>query len=610
MDISYRGVRRKISFLTSVEEEADEDYVCEENFEFFAVNPIPRTVPYHRSFYLHNLNVLIEDLLAGRRESERKTLERIYENCTDFIFTEKTRGELSDEHRVLIWVVRCRLALIVHYLELSEARKKEKRARKRRAENGHLSTTTRDTEDMETEEDNKEQFPLLESLNLIIPGNIFDYSVKGLWRALTILCTKFNKLHYSEELKRYLRCIFLSCSKFMVNVNQNARLFDHPLFIRRHKCGDSHVAASYISIFSVNAKFIEETERLFYGFQRSLKIYEMFTFHNPTSKSLRLSLETNSDSGGVNNNNNDPDTDDSAPQISVNGLRSKVTKPVWLKCLESIVQMTNGAFSDFIEKRLSTDMPEWNLYVSERERYKKENRYSDPSGYNIIAKYRPESLDKLVEVLNSRSGYKNKILEPGIEKIKKVLNASKRIGQALHFHDNILEAFKNESFQDFDRLCLIILSHVYDAQVSTQISLYKFVVFRDDLLSPLQCNESLRLAEHPYMVEYFSEWGVFNPTDGNLIRCSIFVECFLLWLILSCDKEYLDVYKSSLLQAARKHGLSQLYENLIGNFEKQNAAAAAALNDAKGGVNMSETTAPTPNLPRHYTQAHKNFIFS
>ena len=190
------------------------------------------------------------------------------------------------------------------------------------------------------------------------------------------------------------------------------------------------------------------------------------------------------------------------------------------------------------------------------------------------------------------------ILKPGIEKINKEISLSGRKANTLY---NIIgKAFETENDVDFDRLCVIILSHEYDSKVDTEISLYQFIIFRDGLSFSLMSNgKLLEHTKHPCMIEYFSGWGVFNPIDGTLIKCSIFIECFLMWLILSCDIEYSDRYKSDILEASRKKGLFDLYENIIVGG-KRGAVAPILNHTASENIDASI-------LPSHYTQIHMNF---
>ena len=78
MDRPREKTRKKISLLTSREEEEEnKKYECIKTFEFFKDNRVPRSVSYHRSTYLHTLNVLIEDLLSGGISCDKQTLEKI-----------------------------------------------------------------------------------------------------------------------------------------------------------------------------------------------------------------------------------------------------------------------------------------------------------------------------------------------------------------------------------------------------------------------------------------------------------------------------------------------------------------------------------------------------
>lgn len=472
--------------------------------------PIPG-VEHHRSEYFHAINVFIENNplsneLMEKREpifssSQLSKICDIYKKLLDY--TMISREFLSKNHKMLLWTIRCRLNLIIHYHSAVQV------------DYGEYSTL----------------IYLKEKYELIISKkNVYSYSLGELWRALLILISKINCIYYHGSLKYYIDCLFLCCGKFFFISNNDIHLFDNLLYCDKNN-----------GICSINKPFIEETERIFYGIQKRIYAYSMFSLSSMEITSLPL-----------------------------NSIKLNIF-------YEWLLNFADSAFLEFIEKDLKNQIYEWHLYIGEKERYMKEEKFGDPTGYNIIAKLRSEFIDKCIDELKQSNV------------VKKML---KRIQSSSIEEDVVEEEEQSKIDIDLQGLCIIIIDYIMDSILPPEKRFSeRFIFKRDQLVTPLYYHQIN--SDFPLIVQSFNEFGIYYK--NKLYQYETFPICFIYWVKFACEDTKIN---GGFPQEDKSINLIFLYEKF---FPEKNTT----LQNIKQNLGISEANF-FPVLPFHYVTDYKD----
>lgn len=317
-------MRRKIH-ISYRKEEIPDDLEIDYDWGPLSSIPVPQ-IEHLRSNYLHRLNVLSEQLIDESFFKKRdisginiEYLNKINQSIFDFVF--ENRLKLSPEHKILYWIVRVRLNLLITKMS------------------GQWNDFM----------GNIDKIKGIEALNLMISDRpIYRYTLSQFWRTLKLLLSKFNSLRWSNELEYYISCLKLCCGKFFiiqepVNV---IKYLDFRLFFEVND-GERRITLN----------FIKETERIFFGFEKRLRIYHL------TSRYKSVAV------------NYDP----AQMQIVHN----------WLEPLISNVYL------DPLKKAFSKIVFHLDVLIGEKERYIEEEKFGEPTVQNIIAKWRVDHIDQL-----------------------------------------------------------------------------------------------------------------------------------------------------------------------------------------------------------------------
>ncbi len=449
--------RRKISYVPP---EDKKDYSCPSSLWEFSRTLVP-SVERHRSEYIHVLNVKLEELIKATQneyDDFEYMIRTIATQLSKYILTAGHRDLLKSLHRMGLWVVRCRITLILYRTVKPKS------------------------------ESIPDNFGYIDGLDLIISEDpIIRYSVAQLWRALMLLSINFRKIAYDDELKRYLECLNVCCAKFHVIVGQDGALFNHPVFCRKE--GHYDEARWYC----INDRFVEDTERLFFGMEKALAIRTMIPYvryHAPKDCAVKI-------------------------------------------CFQWIKETSESHYLEFIERQLYAGIPEWNLITGESERFRKEDPHSEASGYNITARFRPESIDKLTSLFEKHPI--TQIFDRSTP--KEWINST----DPMELPETPSHKHKLVDI-DFEHLCYIILGYAYDAFTEAKHALSKHVILYNDLEWPLDQNWKIVARAEPIIVEFFSEWSVYDPALQTAFVCDNMVHAFLLWLIKKCERHKSEIH--------------------------------------------------------------------
>ena len=464
----------------------------ETSFEFLVNTDIPK-IKYQRSEYLHTAMVLLEDFL--------------YEMSLSSNDKNKANMIKNKQERLIPLIGKLGEKLFNYSMSNRNSLKLKHRVLlfcvRTRLDLIYHNFTMYSTNDQKF--GNYQTFKVMNKIGIFESDKcIIDYDLNTLWSTITRLISKFNTLYYHSELSYLVKCLYLCSCKFITIISDNLSLFNNILF--RRKLPDSNN-------YCVNEQFIEETERVFFGLQFRLSIHESF-------KTISLVERLN--------------------------VESKITLRKWL--CEKILD--NSSYMEFIEKDLGKLIYDWRVLIGEDERYKKEERFGEAKGYNIIAKYRAIEIDKTIEMLNSNDV---------IEKImNRLLPTQMEIDKANNKKTVILEEGHNHYVDvDCSGVAIIVATYKFDGILQSDSRFSdQFVIFRNQLSFPI--SDKLMRSKFPVIIQTFNEFNVLYKE--RLYVCPDFASCFAMWVKIVCEDPDIDGMLSG-----ENANLLDIYELLFPN---------------------------------------------
>jgi hypothetical protein len=469
--------RKKETKYTTISYKTREEqieYKPENTLEFLLDTEIP-SIKDHRSQYLHIALVLVEDFFNG------------LEVDIDWISTvdevSKAKGEKIN-HDIPI------MGELAKKLSLYAMSKRNELSKNHRL----LLWCVRTRLDLIFSKftifgKKKKSFGSFETLGdihsmglLETKANVIDYSMTTLWNTLTRLIKKFNSLVYQDQISYFINCLYLCTSKFLCITSKNPSAFNNPIFCKKMDNGD----------YCITMDFMAETERIFYGLQRRLAIHESF---KDTCIVEELSYS------------------------------SKVNLKNWI--CSGVIE--NSSYVEFIMKQLNTMIYGWNVLIGEEERYKTDEKFGDATGYNIIAKYRGNDLDKIINIMSQENCIENMIsrLYPSESEIRSKGSNYKKT------RDSKGDA-KRKTIVDIEcsLISIIVSNFKFDGVLNSEYRFAdQFVILRDKLSYPI--DQSIYNRSFPTIIQTFNEFNVIHY--GKLYICNEFASCFAMWIKLACE---------------------------------------------------------------------------
>lgn len=364
----------------------------------------------------------------------------------------------------------------------------------------------------------------LESMEILISDKpVSQYSLKEFWRSLKILVEKIRIMKYHDNIRYYVECLQLCCGKFMVIASKSVSLFNYPLF-----CFKNEETGEY----RINEAFIEETERMFHGLHTMLDV--CMDVH--WSEIPRFVPDKNA-----------------------------------LTEFHAIVEnKAKDPFLEFIERDLRKNIYDWHVLIGERERYIQEEKFGDPSGYNVIAKWRQDHIDYCVDELK-KSGIVvsmlNQSMDPpfGFDTVKCVN-------------------------PDTDGLCIIVLNYIFDSIFTMTNRRFQTRYIRE--AHELLHEDFYDMDKFPLMVHVFHEYAVYF--NGSLGARSSFPGCFIEWVRVACEE---SKWKGAIPGEPTTTNLVFLYER----FFPARTRVLQSLEDHFRRINFAEDESDI-TLPGHYDE--------
>lgn len=415
----------------------------------------------------------------------------------------------------------------------------------------------------------------VQTLELLVSDRpVPAYTLAEFWRSLKLLVERLDTIKHHEQIEYYVHCLEMCCAKFTLVRSDNRSLFDYNPF-----CAFD----STEKLYSVNEAFFEETERLFHGLHERFDTYRKLSWHTLPRHA--------------------------APAAAVRHLHAKLSSK------------SQGPFVEFIERDLSQQIYEWHVLIGERERYEREETFGDPTGRNIIAKWRPDQVDRCVEMLA-----RSKVVQAILDRLIASDHDHNRLGavpvpptspppprhdgggggdgdsddDANMYADIDLDMDADEDADtstgtdadadvDLNGLVLIVLNYIFDEilTVRTRRFAQRFVLRAQALHSPTFHDDH----HLPLIVQVYNEYAVYF--DGRARYRGDFAACFIEWVRVVCEE---STWKGRLPNEPPTVNLLFLYEGLFRDRDATIARLAGQLTELALGH-----APPELPLPAHYT---------
>jgi len=174
-------------------------------------------------------------------------------------------------------------------------------------------------------------------------ADVGAYSVRELWRSLTVLVERFDALPYSDELRQHVDALHVCCGKFMAVQARSPALFNEPLFCAHDEREQ---------VYRINEAFLTETECVFDALHRRLHVASRFAA-GPRRRAEPPSAHATS------------------------ALRR------WLR------EWTAPPHSQFVEREFRARVFDWHVRIGERERHKRARPTLAQSARAVLSASRP-----------------------------------------------------------------------------------------------------------------------------------------------------------------------------------------------------------------------------
>lgn len=363
--MSKQKKKKKTIFVDAEEEERSHlDSNLMRTFNDFNQLSISIKHKHLRSKYFHNLNLLIEPLIKKYNEIGNIDFDekQAYELSKKLkLFSFQRRGETNIKYKLDPRHTKVLLMLRSRLDYLLSAYNK--------------SLNQLEMEDLKAEE--LQDFLLPEKERIIGKQSVYSF-----WRSVNLIYNSFYCLRYTKILERYIQRLWNRCGFFMCVRSTSGMILNDPLFC---------VVDSKRIYHNINFDFIENCDWYFHQVQMMFEMYNELVHYNLKN----------------------PDEDIIYPISKRRDLLNWMFKEV------------SGSFLQATEQMMQTWIFDVYLNPGEKERFKSEERHSDPTPFNIITKYRRGKFDELSDIFELKTPLET-IVKRYLDAFDKIENEEKK----------------------------------------------------------------------------------------------------------------------------------------------------------------------------------------
>jgi len=416
-----------------------------------------------------------------------------------------------------------------------------------------------DLKDLQYELDKKgEDFPFVQLISksnkiIVSKKNINNYSLKKLWQSIILLWPCLYKFPYSNEMKRYFNILFLKYCNTITLLQNTFKENNFPKYYRVKQRVNTNV--NKITVLDEYSTEIEYNNIELNIDQEKYLVSSLFFdaeiifYHQLSRFSITKRLFMYYDTHKFTYYYKDRES---------NNKRLLKLIECFLQGIKSII--TNQYLKNEIWEGLKNNLSNLFLMHGERERFIRENKFASTTthsddilnkirsnGYKIMTEIKEQIPQDLINV------YTNDIIDFVTKNEANCQNNLNFTNPLFHNYHSI--QFKNEkeaiylTFLSFEKwftllACKLNLKDLFLSEYFTPLD--KF----DEVLDSLTLNKYkkeipilLNIMKHNFIIDYTQ-----NPI--KIYHSFIFIEAFMIWLILLIKYKFLDLEEWSKLLLA------------------------------------------------------------
>ena len=360
--------------------------------------------------------------------------------------------------------------------------------------------------------------------------SISQYTVYTFIRSIRLLLEKFYELRYSPILKRHLKRLYLRCGRFMMFRSQSNKIFNDPIYC---------MLDQQTGFYSIKKYFIEKHDCIFHEIELKFEIFENLIGND-------LSVNTND-------------------------LQYSFTQRKTL--LNWLFDQVKGPFLDPTERYIQKFLFSLHVNPGELELFIQEDKHSEPTPYNLMAKFRRSHFDDLADVFESTTPL-NDIIQKYLTIFDKIENKNKQDkmeieiqqnktslnideNQSINIYDMFNGDYSNHSIlpeleikthnkmqhkSDIDLIAISIpmisyafdknymgSEHFYDKMIILEDSMYE----EEEFQKVVQMKTKQKPGDLPIFIQMFNEF--FLLYQGVFFRAAEFLSLYLEWVRLCSE---------------------------------------------------------------------------
>lgn len=423
-------------------------------------SPIPDDYKYKRSEHFHHVLVFLEEKI-NENDIHDERINQVKKVVLPYWIKEKHTLKMGKSHRELLWLVIVRL----NYL---------------------CSLACPDTGEYLS-------FPTLKNAEIFCTKTpISEYNVSTVIRMIHIIVNKIQHMVYCDDIYRLVNCLFdRACFLCCVDCG-NRIIMDNDAFVEKEGRFYPRTHTLFLLLttpntgngYRVNKMFMWFVEVNFRHLYRKFKRYQELT-----------------------------------PSEAIpNAGNEKV------KAFRYLIQSTKDRFNDVIWDEFKKKIYDNYVFDSEREMFRYHNPQMEDSSYNVIAEYRTDHIDFIVDLIDKSS----------IEKILSPVSSSTKTVD-----------------RNYDLLVLLLFRYLCESS-NIEFSESSCVVNNE--------RDNLRhCSKYPLIVRRFNLYGLY--WKRKFFTFSNIDQCLLHWIIWICEDKQLNGRISS--NSTRKSSFINLYEKIL-----------------------------------------------
>lgn len=527
------------------------EFQVRNDIDFLLSTNIPFSVKAHLAKYLHASMSVIEEFVKERFDGENfntvlinklKILGKRFRN-----FHMDYRDRLSRNFLITLFWIRCKLDFLLEDIIASLPGPGEPKYKK--------------------------MMRALHSQELISSRgfDVVKLDMRNLWRLLMILVSNFNNLVYSENLDIYVQSLYICCCSY-ATLSLPSRLANFPPFIqKKYRTQENTI------VVIINENYLQQMEYIFYNLFKRIQHYKVLvsnTYISLDEWTYRLNdnikKEAAAEAAGF-TPKREPPISEVIPKLSKQMLSISdcMNFYAWMR------KFTQSAFHDIINDKYKRLVYDNHLLVTEKDRYIYEYKYNIPTSYNIIARYRPNYIDKLVDSMGDIP------VQESIDKREHLLNLNKfekqrasKKGSSSFITSNDISNDDDNSMDcngllghdaDFYTACFVILFYYFEVEYSGSVSFFDFLITANSFKVERIDGRILESSKQfPYIVQGFNLFGILY--NENFQQLPNIEYCIMYWVMIACeDPKIKGVFPNSPENQREVNNLLKLYNSIFPN---------------------------------------------